>query len=389
MYQISELANMVNMSRTALLYYEKLDLIKGRRLDNGYRIYTDLDIQRIKLIQQLHQGGLTLKECRSCLVDKMDTELIKKRLNALDIEIEQKQQSRDLLASMLGIGDEKSWHETAIGNAPDVHLDWIKQQGFNEREALRLKWLSKNMTQHEEYMNDFMKVFEALTRWAPGSEQETLKALSSVPTKPSNVLEIGCGKGLATLLLARNLSAEITSVDNEQSALDSLIKVLEDDGVVQRVKPICASMTDLPFDNNSFDLIWSEASAYIMGVENALAQWKPLLTDDGVMVFSELVLLSTTPSDVVKEFWDKEYPDIQTVDTRRKQIIAAGYEIISDFRYCQSSWDNYYLPLKKRAEDLMPTMKDSTALKDITSEVEFYLKHKAEFGYQMFVLKRK
>ncbi len=245
------------------------------------------------------------------------------------------------------------------------------------------------MTQHEKYMNDFMKVFEALTRWGPGSDQETLKALSSVPTQPSNVLEIGCGKGLSTLLLANNLSAEIIAVDNDQSALDSLKKFLELEGVAQRVKPTRASMTDLPFDNNSFDLIWSEASAYIMGVENSLSQWKALLTDDGVMVLSDLVLLSQTPSDAVKEFWDKEYPDIQTVDTRRKQITAAGYEILSDFRYCQSSWDNYYLPLKKRVEELKSTMKDSTALKDIISEVEFYLKYKAEFGYQMFVLKRK
>jgi len=193
-YQISELANMVNMSRTALLYYEKLELIKGQRLANGYRIYTDLDLQRIKLIQQLHQGGLTLKECRACLTDKMDRELIAKRLTELDVEIEQKQQSRDLLASMLGIGDEKAWHEAAIRNAPDAHLDWIKQQGYNEREALRLKWLSKNMTQHEQYMNDFMKVFETLNRWGPGSESETLKALSSVPITPTKVLEMGCGK---------------------------------------------------------------------------------------------------------------------------------------------------------------------------------------------------
>ena len=54
MYKISELANMVKMSRTALLYYEKLDLIKCQKLDNGYRIYADLNLQRIRLIQQLH-----------------------------------------------------------------------------------------------------------------------------------------------------------------------------------------------------------------------------------------------------------------------------------------------------------------------------------------------
>jgi len=387
MYQISELANMVKMSRTALLYYEKLDLIKGQRLDNGYRIYTNLDLQRIRLIQQLHQGGLTLKECKAFLMDKMDKELIEKRLTELDAEIVQKQQSRNLLASMLGIGDEKAWHEAAINNAPDAHLDWIKKQGFNEREALRLKWLSKSMTQHENYMNDFMKVFETLKRWGPGSESETLKALSSIPISPTNVLEIGSGKGLATLVLANNLSAKITSVDNEQSALDSLKQAVEDEGFAEIVEPICASMTDLPFENKSFDLIWSEASAYIMGVENALTEWKSLLKDNGVMVFSDLVLLNQTPSEAVKEFWDKEYPDIQTVETRRKQITTAGYEIISDFRFSQSSWDNYYLPLKRRVEELMPTMKDSIALKDIASEVEFYLNHNSEYGYQMFILK--
>jgi len=387
-YQISELANLVGMSRTALLYYEKLDLIKGQRLDNGYRIYTDLDLQRIRLIQQLHQGGLTLKECRAFLIEKMDKSLIERRLSELDIEIEQKQHSRDLLASLLGMGDEKAWHEALIINAPDAHLDWIKQQGFNEREALRLKWLSKNMTQHEQYMNDFMKVFETLTRWGPGSEDETLKALSTLPVPPKNILEIGCGKGLATLVLANNLSGNITSIDNEQSALDSLTIMLESEGIGKRVKPVCASMTDLLFEDKSFDLIWSEASAYIMGVETALAKWKSLLTDNGVLVFSDLVLLNQNPSKAVKEFWDKDYPDIQTVKTRRKQITAAGYEILSDFQFSQFAWDNYYSPLKKRVEELAPTMKDSTALKDITSEVEFYFNHNSEYGYQMFVLKK-
>lgn len=244
-----------------------------------------------------------------------------------------------------------------------------------------------NMTQNKQYMNDFMKVFEALNRWGPGSERETLKALSSVPITPNNVLEIGCGKGVATLVLAKHLAANITSIDNEQSALDSLSELLTDEDLKGRVKPVCASMTDLPFENKSFDLIWCEASAYIMGVENALAKWRSLLTENGILVFSDLVLLNPEPSEEVLKFWSKEYPDIQTVETRRKQIEGAGYELLSDFTYSKHSWDNYYLPLKKRVEELLPTMKDSAALKDIASEYEFYFKHHSEYGYQMFVLK--
>ncbi|WP_155487100.1 MerR family transcriptional regulator, partial [Vibrio harveyi] len=65
MYRISELAEMLGLSRTTLLYYEKIELIKGQRLSNGYRAYSDADLQRLRLIQQLQSGGLTLKECKA------------------------------------------------------------------------------------------------------------------------------------------------------------------------------------------------------------------------------------------------------------------------------------------------------------------------------------
>ena len=47
MYQISELAESVGLSRATLLYYEKLGLLKGKRQANGYRVYSDSDRQRL------------------------------------------------------------------------------------------------------------------------------------------------------------------------------------------------------------------------------------------------------------------------------------------------------------------------------------------------------
>lgn len=219
MYRISELAERVGLSRTTLLYYEKIGLIKGKRLENSYRMYSDKDLQRLKLIQQLQAGGLTLKECQACLDAKIDRELLQGRLKTLDDEIAQKQRSRDLLAALLGEGDTKAWHTEAGKSAPDAHLEWLIKQGFNEKEALRLKWLSKNMNEHDQYMADFMHVFNALDRWGPGSEIDTLRALGAVPFKPENILEIGCGRGIATTVLAQNTDAKITALDNETTAL--------------------------------------------------------------------------------------------------------------------------------------------------------------------------
>lgn len=44
MLSISELAKSLGLSRSTLLYYEKLGLLKGRRQQNGYRVLSDADM---------------------------------------------------------------------------------------------------------------------------------------------------------------------------------------------------------------------------------------------------------------------------------------------------------------------------------------------------------
>ena len=50
MYRISELAEKVGLSRSTLLYYEKLGLLHGVRQNNGYRLYSDKDAQQLRLL---------------------------------------------------------------------------------------------------------------------------------------------------------------------------------------------------------------------------------------------------------------------------------------------------------------------------------------------------
>ncbi|MDX2320780.1 MAG: methyltransferase domain-containing protein, partial [Moritella sp.] len=333
-------------------------------------------------------GGLTLKECKACLEAKVDRKLLQRRLHKLDEEIAQKQQSRQLLAAMLGEGNLKEWHENTNKLAPDAHLDWLMKQGFSEKEALRLKWLSKDMNEHEKYMAEFMKIFEALEYWGPGSESDTRKALAFLPEPPKMIIEIGCGKGLATTVLANNTTASITAVDNEQSALTSLNDRFEADGLASRLTTVCASMTELPFKEPSFDLLWAESSAYIMGVTNALSQWKPLLNDDGMLMLSDLVWLSDTPNEEAIEFWKHEYPDMQTVTTRVKQMKIAGYEVINSFTLSRQAWQNYYEPLILRIEELQSEMQGSQVLQDISKEIDIYRNYLGQFGYQMFILRK-
>ncbi len=387
-YRISELANAVGLSRSTLLYYEKQGLIKGKRLNNGYRVYSDKDLQRLRLMLKLQAGGLTLKECQACLEAKVDRQLLQQRLNALDEEIAQKQASRDLLAALLGQGNLKEWHKSVDEVAPDAHLDWLMKQGFTHKEALRLKWISKDMNEHEQYMADFMKVFETLDRWGPGSESDTRKALAAVPHVPKKLLEIGSGKGLATRILAASTQAEITALDNEDTALARLQQLATEAGFAERITTVNGDMTDMPFPPASFDTLWAEGCAYIMGVEKALRQWRPLLTDDGILVLSDLVWLTDSPSEASQTFWKQDYPDMSSVATRIEQAKAAGYELLDTFALSEDSWRAYFEPLEARVKELRPELPESAALAAIEKEVGMYHSYLNEFGYQFFILRK-
>jgi DNA-binding transcriptional MerR regulator/trans-aconitate methyltransferase len=388
-YRISELASLVGLSRTALLYYEKLNLIAGKRLENGYRVYSDRDVQQIRLIQQLQAGGLTLAECKSCLESRLDKAVLRLRYDQLESEIKQKEQALSLLSSLLGDKSSKPWHETLSEIAPDAHIDWLKVQGLDEKQALRVKWLSKDMNEHDKYMQDFMTVFEPLESWGPNSAEDTSKAFTLLNRNPNNLLEIGCGKGNSTIAIAKLCNADIIATDNETMALGKLEEKLELHCLKNRVTTQCVSMTELNFGDKQFDVIWSEASAYIMGIENALAKWKSLLKDCGALVFSDLVWLTDKPSKASVEHWKSDYPDIQNVDTRIAQIKKAGYILEHTFTVSEQAWKDYYEPLQQRLNDVASTLGNSPALHDIQNEVNLYKRHLGEFGYQFFIVSKR
>ncbi len=389
MYRISELAQKVGLSRSTLLYYEKLGLISAQRQANGYRSYSKQDVQRLKLLQQLQAGGLTLKECQACLEARIDRNRLLKRLKVLDEEIAKKQKARELLSSMLGMNSMREWHQAIEKQAPSAHLDWLMKQGFSEKQALRLKWLSKDMNEHEQYMADFEQIFDGLERLGPGAEEGSLKALNAIPVRSGELLEIGCGKGVTTTVLAQHTQFSVIALDNDEFSLGCLKNSLRQQTLSERVSPLCASMTDMPFTEHRFDVIWSEGSAYIMGVQQALKSWKPFIKAEGYLVISDLVWFTDPPDDEVLEFWQQNYPQMETVARRCEMMEKSGYRVIESFELSQQAWENYLNPLRAKVSQLAQETFSSKALDDIQRELDIHQKYLGQYGYQVFVLQNK
>ena len=159
----------------------------------------------------------------------------------------------------------------------------------------------------------FFEIFELLPRQGPGDDASTKKAfqkLTELPESPE-ILDIGCGVGRQTLELAKLTSGKITALDNHSPFIEILKRNVSQTGYSSRVKCVVGDMTSMDFADESFDLIWSEGSVFIMGFENALKSWKRLLRPKGYIVISELVWFEEEAPKEIKEFFAGVYPPMK------------------------------------------------------------------------------
>ena len=241
----------------------------------------------------------------------------------------------------------------------------------------------------------FLEVQSGLPRQGPGSNKSTLKALSycaDLPTKPA-ILDIGCGPGMQSICLAQALDCNITAIDTTDEYLDILRERTQVADLSDRITILNQDMNELSFEKESFDLIWAEGSAYIMGFENAFKSWRPFLRPRGYIAVTELVWLKSDPPKQLYEFFENEYPEMTDVDTNISKIISSGYELLGNFTLPDSNWwDDYYTPLQAKLPVLTKRFKDDAEALEIVNttrlEIEMRRSYPDYYGYEFFISRK-
>jgi ubiquinone/menaquinone biosynthesis C-methylase UbiE len=134
-----------------------------------------------------------------------------------------------------------------------------------------------------EALEVFFEIHTDLDRESPGLDRYTRQAFRMLPAmaRPA-ILDIGCGPGAATMELARLSEGDVTGLDFHQPFLDRLNVKIEEVGLLDRVKAVHGSMSEMDFPDGSFDIIWAEGSIYIIGFDRGLREWRSLLKPGGL-----------------------------------------------------------------------------------------------------------
>ena len=103
-------------------------------------------------------------------------------------------------------------------------------------------------------------------------------------------------------------------------------------------------MLDMDFEEETFDIIWSEGALYFMGFQNGLKRCHQLLKDKGYLAVTELVYTVPDPPAPVVEYLESEYPDIKNIEDNIDVIKKEGFNLISNFTLPESAWLNNYYP---------------------------------------------
>ena len=171
-YSISRLARAFSLSRSTLLYYDRIGLLEpSGRTGAGYRCYSAKAYRRLERICQFREAGLTLKDIRGVLSSggKPGVKLLERRMRETAATIVDLKNQQRVLAGMLSriasrstsapvdvelwvemleaagmdAKARKRWHAEFERRAPEAHNEFLLSLGIPREEVAKIRRWSR------------------------------------------------------------------------------------------------------------------------------------------------------------------------------------------------------------------------------------------------------
>ena len=226
----------------------------------------------------------------------------------------------------------------------------------------------------------------------PGSEKQISLFLDSVNVNNKSVLIIGSGsEEIAKIFYQNNVAEVYLIVDIEDSLVQSRFSL-------SKFKEINVRLMDYfntDFRAEKFDAIFSQVSTGTKKRNKIIKEIKRILKPDGYFCVGEIVSLTKTPPQFVKDIWEKSNLDPLHGKDLKEFYLSKGFEVMLE-KDLSDTLKDFYL---KSKELLSESSKDFSIeeaknfrkiVKMYSHEANAYLKLGGNkyIGYRMLVLNK-
>ncbi|WYL92553.1 MAG: class I SAM-dependent methyltransferase [Gloeotrichia echinulata IR180] len=246
-----------------------------------------------------------------------------------------------------------------------------------------------NKDSQTEYFAALTDLHCGLDHKGPGDSDfscNILHNLSTLPLKP-RIADLGCGSGASALLLAQYYQSTVMAVDSSSVFIEELKARAKQVGLEHLIIPIHGDMAKLNWSVGSLDLLWSEGAAYNLGFEQSLKIWRPLVTNSGITVISEMSWFTDNAPEPAIAYWQNAYPMMGTEAENIDRANRSGFSVLSTHRLpSQIWWVNYYEPLCERIQQIEITPITQSVIRETEEEMRLFKKFSDSYGYTFYVL---
>ena len=249
--------------------------------------------------------------------------------------------------------------------------------------------------EHPSIYDLIVETHAGLERQGPGSPEMTIKALSFLDNldKISRTLDLACGTGGQTMVLAQNISGNIIGIDRCPDFINMFNDNAKKLNLHERVNGIVGSMENLSFKKEEFDIIWSEGAIDNIGFEKGISYWNGFLKKNGYIAVTCPSWFTVERPGEIEKFWGDAVNGLGTIAHNISIMQKAGYNLIAAFTLPEKCWtDNYFIPREAAEKALLEKYTGNKTveayIEDDNYEVELYSKYKQYYGYVFYIGKK-
>ncbi|MBV7272916.1 methyltransferase domain-containing protein [Clostridiaceae bacterium UIB06] len=271
LFSTGEFAKKAGITLRTLRYYDKIGLLKpNSHNDLGHRLYTKQDFGRLQKILTLKFIGLSLDDISNIMKYDINDQDFKKSLEIQKSIMEEKIhhiqmviKSIDETVHMLDTDTALNWDKFInIINVINIDKNWNEQYENASNLKARIRIHELFSTNKEGWMNWFFQQMQV--------------------RKEASILELGCGDGSLWEKNFDYISSywNITLTDFSNGMLKDAKKNLG--SKAQRFKFELADAQNIPFDNNSFDVVIANHMLYhVADKDKAFSEIQRVLKANG------------------------------------------------------------------------------------------------------------